>query len=196
MDSNGNKRYLRNLSLERSKSVLEYLSYFGGLNRENFQVLGMGDNNPVGDNNTEEGRKQNRRIEIVPVDANDTQGKNSNPEEEFNQFILRVDDSFELNTATLNTLAKTLLSEIAAYIKNQPDSNWKIEGYTDNEGSASDQKKITSDRAYAVYDYLISEGVSENQLTVSGLGSSNPIASNGTEEGRRANRRVLIILEK
>jgi outer membrane protein OmpA-like peptidoglycan-associated protein len=68
MDSNGNKRYLRNLSLERSKSVLEYLSYFGGLNRENFQVLGMGDNNPVGDNNTEEGRKQNRRIEIVPVE--------------------------------------------------------------------------------------------------------------------------------
>ncbi len=65
MDSNGNKRYLRNLSLERAKSVLEYLSYFGGMKRGNFQVFGMGDNYPVGDNNTEEGRRQNRRIEII-----------------------------------------------------------------------------------------------------------------------------------
>jgi outer membrane protein OmpA-like peptidoglycan-associated protein/opacity protein-like surface antigen len=66
MDSNGSKRYLRNLSLERSKAVLEYFSYFGGLKRENFQVFGMGDNFPIGDNSTEEGRKQNRRIEIFP----------------------------------------------------------------------------------------------------------------------------------
>ena len=66
MDSNGSKRYLRNLSLERAKAVLEYFSYFGGLKRENFQVFGMGDNFPIGDNGTEEGRKQNRRIEIFP----------------------------------------------------------------------------------------------------------------------------------
>ena len=66
MDSNGNKRSLRNLSLERAKAVLEYFSYFGGLKRENFQVFGMGDNFPIGDNNTEEGRSRNRRIEIFP----------------------------------------------------------------------------------------------------------------------------------
>jgi outer membrane protein OmpA-like peptidoglycan-associated protein len=65
MDSNGNKRFLRNLSLERAKAVLEYFSYFGGLKRENFQVFGMGDNYPIGDNDTEEGRRQNRRIEII-----------------------------------------------------------------------------------------------------------------------------------
>jgi outer membrane protein OmpA-like peptidoglycan-associated protein len=68
MDSNGNKRFLRNLSLERAKAVLEYISYFGGLQRENFQVFGMGDNFPVGDNATEEGRKANRRIEIIAQD--------------------------------------------------------------------------------------------------------------------------------
>ena len=65
MDSNGNKRFLRNLSLNRAKAVLEYFTYFGGLNRENFQVFGMGDNFPIADSKTEEGRKRNRRIEII-----------------------------------------------------------------------------------------------------------------------------------
>ena len=196
MDSNGNKRSLRNLSLERAKAVLEYFSYFGGLKRENFQVFGMGDNFPIGDNNAEEGRQQNRRIEIIPEATDLTTESIARPEEEFNQFILRGDDSFEPNTITLKELAKILLDEIAAYIKNQPESRWRIEGYTDNQGSASLQKKITSERAYAIYDYLIAEGLSADQFTVSGLGSSNPIASNNTEEGRSANRRILIIREE
>ena len=66
MDSNGNKRILRSLSLERAKVVLEYFTIIGGLTRENFQVFGMGDNFPKGNNDTEEGRSKNRRIEIIP----------------------------------------------------------------------------------------------------------------------------------
>lgn len=65
MDSDGSRSFLRSLSLQRAKAVLEYLSYFGGLERENFQVFGMGDNFPLEDNNTEEGRRKNRRIEII-----------------------------------------------------------------------------------------------------------------------------------
>jgi len=64
MDSQGSERFLRTLSLERAKAVLEYLVLFGGLNRENFQVYGMGDKFPISDSTTEEGRKRNRRIEI------------------------------------------------------------------------------------------------------------------------------------
>jgi outer membrane protein OmpA-like peptidoglycan-associated protein len=64
MDSQGSERFLRTLSLERAKAVLEYLVLFGGLNRENFQVYGMGDKFPVSNNTTDEGRKRNRRIEI------------------------------------------------------------------------------------------------------------------------------------
>ncbi len=65
MDSSGDTRFLRTLSLERAKAVLEYFTYFGGLKRENFKVFGLGDKNPVADNKTEEGRKRNRRVEIV-----------------------------------------------------------------------------------------------------------------------------------
>ena len=64
MDSQGSERFLRTRSLERAKAVLEYFVLFGGLNRENFQVYGMGDKFPISDNTTEAGRKRNRRIEI------------------------------------------------------------------------------------------------------------------------------------
>ena len=64
MDNKGSEKFLRTLSLERAKAVLEYLVLFGGLNREDFQVYGMGDKFPVADNSTEEGRRRNRRIEI------------------------------------------------------------------------------------------------------------------------------------
>jgi len=195
MDSVGDTKSLMTLSFERAKAVLEYFSFFGGLNRENFQVFGMGDDYPIGDNNTEEGRKQNRRIEIIPEATDVITDSIARPEEVFNQFILRGDDSFETNTATLKELSKILLDEIAAYLKNQPESRWRIEGYTDSQGTASLQKKITSERAYAIFDYLISEGLSADQFTVTGLGSSNPIANNDTEEGRSANRRILIIRE-
>ena len=64
MDSKGEARFLRTLSLERAKAILEYFVYFGELPRGNFKVFGLGDKMPVADNRTEEGRKQNRRIEI------------------------------------------------------------------------------------------------------------------------------------
>jgi len=193
MDSNGNKRFLRNLSLERAKAVLEYFSYFGGLKRENFQVFGMGDNFPIGDNNTEEGRKLNRRIEIIAEVTEIESGNTEKQGDEFNQFILRSDDIFEYNKVTLTELAKQLLDEIALYIKNQPGSEWRIEGYTDNQGSASILKKLSLERANTVFDYLVSQGLSSDQFTVLGLGGANPITNNDTEERRSTNRRILII---
>ena len=196
MDSDGNERFLRNLSLERAKAVLEYFTYFGGLNRENFQVFGMGGNSPIADNSTEEGRKENRRIEIIPEVGHESLNNVNEPEERLNNFILRGDDTFVTNSAMIKDPAKILLNEIADYIKNQPESKWKIEGYMDNQGSVSFLKRLSYNRAKSVFEYLVAEGVSPVQCTVSGLGSANPINSNDTEEGRIANRRVIITREK
>ena len=70
MDSSGETRKLRTLSLDRAKAILEYLIYFGNFNREDFQVFGMGDKFPVEYNDTEEGRSKNRRIEIIEINEN------------------------------------------------------------------------------------------------------------------------------
>jgi outer membrane protein OmpA-like peptidoglycan-associated protein/opacity protein-like surface antigen len=117
-------------------------------------------------------------------------------EETFYQFLLRGDDTFEPNTATIKESIKLLLNEIAFYIKNQVGSKWKIEGHTDNQGSASMLKKLSEDRAKAIYNYFINEGLPAEQFEVIGYGNSSPITTNNTAEGRSTNRRILIIREE
>lgn len=113
----------------------------------------------------------------------------------FYQFILRGDDTFEPNSATLLNSAKLLLNEIAFYIQNQPGTKWRIEGHMDSQGTITMIKKLSYDRAKAVYDYLVSQGVSADKLSIYGLGDSFPIGNNNTAEGRSSNRRIMIVRE-
>lgn len=129
------------------------------------------------------------------ISEEDSLATTSTPEETFNSFILRGDDTFDSNSANLKEVAKFLLGEIVKYLKDQPNSKWKIEGHMDNQGSNNLLKKLSNDRAKAIYDYLISQGLPAEQLTYEGFGSSSPIATNTTEDGRSINRRVLIIRE-
>lgn len=115
--------------------------------------------------------------------------------ETFYQFILRGDDTFESNTATLKEIAKILLNEIVNYMKNQSGSKWRIEGYMDNQGSTYLLKKLSYDRAKSIYEYFISQELSADRFSVYGLGNSSPIANNDTAEGRSTNKRIIIIRE-
>jgi OOP family OmpA-OmpF porin len=121
--------------------------------------------------------------------------KEGSQEESFYQFILRGDDTFETNTANIKNGAKLLLNEIAFYIQNQPGTKWRIEGHMDSQGSITFIKKLSYDRAKAVLDYLVSQGLSPDQFTLYGLGDSFPIANSNSEEGRSTNRRIMIIKE-
>ena len=64
MDSQGSDQFIRTMSLERANAVLEFMK-FKGLSADRFTTYGMSDNSPIGDNNTESGRRLNRRIEII-----------------------------------------------------------------------------------------------------------------------------------
>ena len=125
----------------------------------------------------------------------DSSGCPEETAETFYQFILRGDDTFKSNSAELIETSKILLKEIANYIKNQPESKWRIEGYMDNQGSISLLKKLSFNRAKSVLDYLVSQGLSPDQFSIFGFGNSSPIANNNTAEGRSTNRRIIIIRE-
>ncbi len=71
-------------------------------------------------------------------------------------------------------------------------SNWKVKviGHTDNMGSETYNKFLSEKRARSVVDYLVSRGAKRNRFRYEGLGYTQPVATNATEEGRQLNRRV------
>jgi outer membrane protein OmpA-like peptidoglycan-associated protein len=70
----------------------------------------------------------------------------------------------------------------------------EIVGHTDSKGDETENLKLSLARANAVRDYLISKDVPSYKMITTGMGSAMPVASNDTEEGRAANRRVQVLV--
>lgn len=102
---------------------------------------------------------------------------------------------FAFNSSTLSTNAKMALSRFAQILKQNPTMDIAIYGYTDNIGTEAANQKVSTNRADAVADFLMNQGVSATQFKyVLGKGWSDPVASNDTEVGRAQNRRVEIYM--
>ncbi|MEZ4938593.1 MAG: OmpA family protein [Crocinitomicaceae bacterium] len=85
------------------------------------------------------------------------------------------------------------LKQLATYLKNNPDINLAIYGYTDNVGDDQSNLTLSEKRAEAVKNYLIQQGVSADRLQSQGFGENNPVADNSTESGRKQNRRTEVV---
>ncbi len=106
---------------------------------------------------------------------------------------------FEFDSAAIKAESDDLLNEIAQVINDHPEIlELRIEGHTDNVGSAKYNQDLSQRRAAAVRDYLVDTGkVDAGRLQVAGYGFDKPIADNATDEGRAKNRRVEFnILER
>ena len=66
----------------------------------------------------------------------------------------------------------------------------ELSGYASSEGTAAHNMRLSKDRANSVKTYLVNSGVEARRIKVKGMGETNPIADNSTEEGRVMNRRV------
>jgi outer membrane protein OmpA-like peptidoglycan-associated protein len=66
----------------------------------------------------------------------------------------------------------------------------EIAGHTDNVGKPEDNMVLSTNRAKAIVDYLVSKGVDSKRLSYKGYGATRPIADNNTAEGRAQNRRT------
>lgn len=99
---------------------------------------------------------------------------------------------FDFGSAKLRPETLGNLRKMAATLKSDDHTNLLIEGNTDNVGSEAFNKTLSEQRAAAVSNFLVSEGVASNRVKLIGLGEANPIASNASETGRQQNRRVEI----
>jgi outer membrane protein OmpA-like peptidoglycan-associated protein len=84
------------------------------------------------------------------------------------------------------------LDAIKEILKNYPNAKWSIEGHTDSTGSDKLNQKLSEDRANAIKNVLIENGIKAENLSAVGYGESKPIASNKTKEGRAQNRRTEV----
>jgi len=87
-----------------------------------------------------------------------------------------------------------MLTQVASKLRACPTAHATINGYNDDAGTQAINIAVSSQRAQKVADYLLGRGVSGDQLVVTGLGSVNPVAPDGTAEGRAKNRRVEIVV--
>lgn len=98
---------------------------------------------------------------------------------------------FDTGKATIQPRSFPLLDAIAALLEARKDiKRLRIEGHTDNVGSAALNKRLSSDRAASVAAYLVGKGIAEARLETRGVGMEEPIADNKTAAGRASNRRV------
>lgn len=70
----------------------------------------------------------------------------------------------------------------------------QVEGYTDSVGGADYNQKLSENRASAVRNFLVAQGVQMNNIEATGYGQRNPVADNGTAAGRAQNRRVQLVV--
>ncbi|TDO24014.1 OmpA family protein [Pedobacter duraquae] len=103
---------------------------------------------------------------------------------------------FDVNKFDLLPTSITELNTLIDLLKVNPTVCIEIQGHTDNTGVADQNSQLSDNRAKAVYDYLISQQIDPERLSHTGFGASKPIADNGTEAGRKQNRRTSFLITK
>ena len=113
-----------------------------------------------------------------------------------NQLKLNIpsDISFDTGRADIKPNLRPILDQFANGLANQPNTEIRIVGHTDNVGSNATNDPLSMQRAQAARDYLSSRGVAANHVSIAGRGEHEPVADNSTEAGRARNRRVEIFL--
>jgi outer membrane protein OmpA-like peptidoglycan-associated protein len=101
---------------------------------------------------------------------------------------------FDTGKYTLKSGTQVSLAKVAGILEAYPGLKVQVEGYTDSVGGDDLNQKLSENRAGAVKDFLVSQGVSQSNITSQGFGKNNPVADNSTAAGRAQNRRVNLVV--
>ena len=115
-------------------------------------------------------------VQLIPISA----GQKVELENVFFDF-----DSFELDHKS-----DIELKSVVQFMVDNPSVKISIEGHTDTEGDSAYNLKLSRERARSVYQFLVDQSIDPSRLEYEGLGDTQPVASNDTEEGRAKNRRT------
>lgn len=101
---------------------------------------------------------------------------------------------FDLGKAKVREDSESALDDVAVTMKEYPNTRFLVEGHTDSSGSDELNLRLSEERAAAVRDYLISQGIPATRISSQGFGEERPVAPNNTAAGRQKNRRVELSL--
>jgi len=109
-------------------------------------------------------------------------------------IVSMSDVLFDTGQYSLKPGAREKLAKVAGILIAYPSLNIAVGGYTDNVGGDEMNQKLSENRAGAVRDYLVQQGVVANSVSATGFGNTLPVASNDNSAGRQENRRVELVV--
>jgi outer membrane protein OmpA-like peptidoglycan-associated protein len=109
-------------------------------------------------------------------------------------IVSMSDVLFDTGKYSLKPGAREKLAKVAGILIAYPGLNIEVGGYTDNVGGDDMNQKLSENRAGAVRDYLVQQGVTTNSVSSKGYGNTLPVASNDNSAGRQENRRVELVV--
>jgi outer membrane protein OmpA-like peptidoglycan-associated protein len=101
---------------------------------------------------------------------------------------------FDTGRYTLKPNTQISLAKVSGILQAYPGLKVQVEGYTDSVGSDEYNQKLSENRADAVRDFLVTQGVQPDNISATGYGKAKPVADNATPQGRAQNRRVNLVV--
>ena len=189
-----------------------------GISADRISHIGFGSAKPAYSNRTKDGRAANRRIEVkviskkaesmtnlvdeTPAPPEDSFEKHTNSslvdfeKKEIGEALILKHVMFEPNMTELTEASKLQADTLVDILKANSDLIIEVFGYTDKSGIEEKNVVLSKNRAKALHDYLIENGIEAERLFYSGCGSGNPIAPNKYRWGRDINRRIEVVIIK
>ncbi|ETI62416.1 OmpA family protein [Marinomonas profundimaris] len=192
-DNIGVESYNIALSKRRAESIAKALITSFNISPNRIKTFGYGQHDPLASNETEVGRKANRRVNghiVIPFQY-DKPNTDSISDNQPNVDHYNVSVPFSRNRYGIKTPYRPSIESLGQLLQDNEDTLVIIEGHTDNTGSKKYNVALSLERANNIADLLNTQfAIHPSRLKVLGHGPDRPMKPNDTQEGRKSNRRV------
>jgi len=191
-DNIGTEEHNMRLSQERAESVVSYLVETVHVDRSRLSAVGYGWTRPIADNATEEGKRQNRRINAIVSCVDDIEGLKVKPA----RITMAMEMEFDLLKDDIKPEYREELRKVANFLNANPEVTATVEGHAGKiQTTDASAMAISKRRAENVVTYLVDNfGIKRSRMTAEGFGKTRRFAYSTTLEGQQENRRVNIII--